>query len=117
VCVDALGPGRGPRYRSGQLTVTSSSDSTSGAVAVRAALAKRTDALYDCADADNPDDPRATWKGSFTAGRDGTVGRVKTEQSSGSAALDTCFAGWIAAADLGKRPEPLGFLVTVEIPY
>jgi hypothetical protein len=117
VCIDVLGPGRGPRYRAGLLTVTSTSGSSTGAAPVRDALAKRADALYDCAEADAPDDPRAVWKVSMLASRDGTVGKVKTEQSSGSAVLDTCFTEWLTQAQVGKRPEPLPFSVTVEVPY
>jgi len=116
VCIDVLGQGRGPRYRTGAIVV----DATKGEVdeirAARDALVARSDVLYGCAEASHAE-TNAPWRASFVGGRDGAVGKLKQLGSTGEPALDACLAGWLSDTDTGTRGIPVSFVVTVEIPY
>ncbi len=116
VCIDTLGAGRGPRYRSGSITVEAADGDVGEITAVRASLAARSEALYGCAEASDAG-TNAPWRASFAGGRDGAVGRLKPLGSTGDPSLDSCLAGWLAETNVGKRALPVSFVVTVEIPY
>jgi hypothetical protein len=116
VCIDALGPGRGPRYRGGTLTVDSVNGEVGGIGPVRGALLARSDVLYACGEAHEVETDKP-WRASFVASRDGSVKKLEPVASTGDQALDTCLATWLSETNTGRRPTPASFVVTVEIPY
>jgi hypothetical protein len=116
VCIDALGEGRGPRYRGGAVSIDAVNGEVGEIGPVRAALVARSDVLYACAEA-NATETDAPWRASFVAGRDGAVGKIKPVASTGDGALDSCLGSWLSETNLGKRTASVSFVVTVEIPY